>query len=141
MAINDNRNAATASTRQFGGNKGATSNANNTTADKPKAQLWINLGYTKTVIKDGIEVDEFVSLPQGIPVDTMDLKPATSRNDDFRNRELAQNALLKKIMERAATLAPGEDTLIKLEIQLRRVNADVVPTNDDQNQYIADFEL
>lgn len=137
MAINDSRTAPTTA-RQFGRGNAP---QNSTAADKPKAQLWINIGVEKDVMIDGQPTTQFIALPQGIPVDTMELRPATSRNDEFRNRELAQNALHKLVMQKAAELAPGEDVIINLQVQLRRVNADVVPTSDDENPYVANISL
>lgn len=138
MAISDNRNPSTAASRQFG-----RGNTNQTTSrdELPKAQLWVNIGVTQNVVKDGETVEEFIALPQGIPLDTMTLKPATSRNDDFRNRELGMNALHAMLMKKAATLAPGEDVIVNLQVQLRRVNNDAIQTPDDQNQYIPQIEL
>lgn len=141
MAISDNRNPSTAQSRQFGRGNATQNNAGSTSDTKTKAQLWVNIGVSKTVLKDGESVEEFIALPQGIPLDTMEMKPATSRNDEFRNRELGQNHLWKQLMAKAAELAPGEDVIVNLQVQVRRVNADVAPTADDQNQYVVNVDL
>ena len=130
MAINFNR--------PFGSNTanaaGVAGNATATPA-KPKATLWLNAGYTTTVVVDGVEEERFVNLPIGMPVDTMELLPTNSRNAEFAQFRMAQNDLLNQIMELGKSLAPGEAKTINLELQLRRVNEDVAPVPSGQNPF------
>lgn len=130
MAINFNR--------PFGSN---TANAAGTlaaapaTPAKPKATIWLNAGYTATVVVDGVQEERFVNLPMGMPVDTMELLPTNSRNAEFAQFRMAQNDLLNQIMELGKSLAPGEAKTINLELQLRRVNEDVAPVPNGENPF------
>lgn len=130
MAINFNR--------PFGSNTAnaaGTLNAAPAAPAKPKATLWLNAGYTTTVVVDGVEEERFVNLPMGMPVDTMELLPTNSRNAEFAQFRMAQNDLLNQIMELGKSLAPGEAKTINLELQLRRVNEDVAPVPNGQNPF------
>ena len=130
MAINFNR--------PFGSNTAnaaGTLNAAPATPAKPKATIWLNAGYTTTVVVDGVQEERFVNLPMGMPVDTMELLPTNSRNQEFAQFRMAQNDLLNQIMELGKTMAPGEAKTINLELQLRRVNEDVAPVPNGENPF------
>ena len=130
MAINFNR--------PFGSNTAnaaGTLNAAPAAPAKPKATLWLNAGYTTTVVVDGVQEERFVNLPMGMPVDTMELLPTNSRNAEFAQFRMAQNDLLNQIMELGKSLAPGEAKTINLELQLRRVNEDVAPVPNGENPF------
>ena len=128
MSINFNR--------PFGSNTAnAAGVAGNAPAPKPKATLWLNAGYTTTVVVDGVEEERFVNLPIGMPVDTQELLPTNSRNQEFAQFRMAQNDLLNQIMELGKSLAPGEAKTINLELQLRRVNEDVAPVPNGENPF------
>lgn len=120
--------------RTFGSTFGsATPAASN---DRPDARVWANIGY---------EVDSadgkysFVSLSQGVAIDTMEAKPVTSRDAlhaDFQN---ACGTLVSDVQAVAAKLAPGESKIYgergSLQIQLRRVAdpvAAAIPTGVSQ---------
>ena len=122
--------------RPFGSN---TNNGGNVAAPanpaKPKAMLWLNAGYTTTVVVDGVQEERFVNLPMGMPVDTMELLPTNSRNQEFAQFRMAQNDLLTQIVEFGKTLAPGEAKTLNLELQLRRVNDDVAPVASGENPF------
>ena len=130
MAINFNR--------PFGSNTAnavGTLNAAPAAPAKPKATIWLNAGYTTTVVVDGVQEERFVNLPMGMPVDTMELLPTNSRNAEFAQFRMAQNDLLNQIMELGKSLAPGEAKTINLELQLRRVNEDVAPVPNGENPF------
>ena len=130
MAINFNR--------PFGSNTAnaaGTLNAAPAAPAKPKATLWLNAGYTTTVVVDGVQEERFVNLPMGMPVDTMELLPTNSRNAEFAQFRMAQNDLLNQIVELGKSLAPGEAKTINLELQLRRVNEDVAPVPNGENPF------
>ena len=131
MAINFNRPFG--SNTNNGGNVAGA--AGTTPAAKPKAMLWLNAGYTTTVVVDGVQEERFVNLPMGMPVDTMELLPTNSRNAEFAQFRMAQNDLLKQIMELGKSLAPGEAKTINLELQLRRVNEDAAPVPNGENPF------
>lgn len=115
-------------------------------ADKPKATLWLNIGYHVPVIttaSDGTQVQEnrFVSLPVGIPVDTMQMLPETSQNQGFAAFQAARNELLKLVIAAGASLGDGEDRPIALELQLRRISAPQAAIPTDVNPFIKPLVL
>lgn len=115
-------------------------------ADKPKATLWLNIGYHVPVVTtaaDGTQVQEnrFVSLPVGIPVDTMQMLPETSQNQGFAAFQAARNELLKLVIAAGAGLGDGEDRPIALELQLRKVSAPTAPITSDVNPFIKPLVL
>ena len=88
---------------------------------REKALLWLNVGYVSDV-KDEDGTNRFVSLPLGIPVDSMEALPTNSRNQEYAMFQQARNDLLAQIMEVAKGVKPGEAKILNLQIQLRRVN-------------------
>lgn len=123
--------------RTFGarfGNSNAGTNAgtSNSSADKPKAQYWLNIGY-----ETGDATYPFVSLPNGIPLDITDALTVTGK-PEFAQFRTAQNELLEQLIEQAADLEPGEDAIIShpdmpLAMQLRRVRGEVAPISSAEN--------
>ena len=108
-------------TKQVFGNKGAANNGAKT--DRPKAQLWLNIGYTVQVLDEaGNTVDKFVNLPMGLPLDTMEEVATNSSNQNYAALQVAKNDLLKQLIAAGADLPSGEERIVKLEVQLRRVN-------------------
>lgn len=112
----------------------------NTRSDQPKAQLWLNIGYDSGV-KDDSGATRFVSLPVGIPVDTTEKLATTSRNSDYRAFQTARNDLLDQIMEVGNALQPGESQVLNLQIQLRRVEGEQAPVDQESNQYSKPIQL
>lgn len=100
--------------------------------DKPKAEFWINLGYTSEHLDDQGQ-PYFISLPQGIPLDTQELLETNSRNDKYAAFCGARNDLQEQLMAHVADLAPGEHKTVTLEIQIRRVNAPAAPIDPANN--------
>ena len=104
---------------------------------QPKAQYWLNFGY---YTDEGTENERFVSLPQGIPLDTIEPLKTTSSNQDFNMFQAARNDLLDQFISLCADLEPGASHVIRTEgamaIQIRRVSAEVAaPKVDDSNPY------
>lgn len=114
--------------------------------DKPKATLWLNIGYhieVEVTAGDGSTSMEnrFVSLPVGIPVDTMQLLPETSQNQGFAAFQAARNQLLKLVIAAGANLGDGEERPIALELQLRKVSAPQAPVAPDNNPFLKSLVL
>lgn len=101
-------------------------------SDRPKAQFWLNIGYTAN---EGTEDAKFISLPTGIPLDTQEPLNTKSSNEDFRAMRCAQNDLLEQLLDFAKGLEPGQEGVIQLQVQLRRVKEDVAPIAADENKY------
>ena len=114
-------------------------NARQSTQNLPKAQFWLNFGIMKAATKEG-EEDRFVSLPTGIPLDTMEPAKVSGNNRDWNKFQAARNDLLAQILDVANTLEPGGEFIIQAEgelaIQIRRVSAEAEePAVDETNRY------
>jgi hypothetical protein len=119
-------------------NKSSAPSANH--SDKPKARYWLNIGYDSGVVDEDGQ-SRFVSLPVGIPLDTQDRLPTNSRNKDFASFQAARNDLLDQLMELAGGLEPGEDKVLKLEVQLRRVNDEQPEASIASNKFVRKISL
>lgn len=117
---------------KFGQSAAATKPAQD---DRPQAELWINVGYTSD-IKDDQGQPYFISLAQGIPLDTLEELPTNSRNDKFAAFNAGRNDLQQQLMDFAENLAPGEARVIQLEVQLRRKNAPAAPIDPANNPMV-----
>lgn len=91
--------------------------------DKVKSQLWVNVGYSIEV--EGEQV--FVSIPMGIPVDSIKELPTNTRNAEFNMLNQARNQLLADIAAASEDLEAGESHVLELEVQLRRIDKEVDP--------------
>lgn len=109
--------------------------------DRPKAQLWLNIGYESDVIDEDTGKPRFVSTPQGIPLDTQELLSVNSRNREFAAFQAARNNLLEQILEAGKSLGPGEDCILNLSIQLRRINGDQPEISTSENQFVRKLDL
>lgn len=99
--------------------------------DRPKAQFWLNVGYHAG---EG-DQRKFVSLPTGIPLDTQERLATNSQNADYAQFQGARNELLDFLTDAASKLAPGEEELVNLSIQIRRVNEAVAAPTGEANIY------
>lgn len=122
---------------QFNKTFGKTAPAATANSDKPKAQFWLNIGYAVDVQSEEGPMTKFVSLPTGIPLDTQEELPTNSSNEEFRMLRLAQNDLLEQLNAFAQTLQPGEERILDLQIQLRRVKGEQAPVAASDNPFIA----
>ncbi|MFP3681450.1 hypothetical protein SB725_30690, partial [Pseudomonas sp. SIMBA_041] len=78
---------------QFG-NKG-NNGKKNVGTEAPKAQFWLNIGFVAegTAKPEEGKDDVFVSLPVGIPLDTMERLKTNSSNEEFAQLQAARNDL------------------------------------------------
>jgi hypothetical protein len=107
---------------------------------KPPAEFWLNVGYNAPGAgKDG--EDLFVSLPVGIPLDTIDALSTKSSNEDFRMLQAARNSLWEQMLEQAKQLAPGQDAVFDFQIQLRRVRAEEHVPVDNRNKFAVNIDF
>lgn len=125
--------------RTFG--RGSTNvQSNGKSDDRPKAQYWLNIGFESN-FKDEDGSYRFVSLPQGIPLDTQERLPVP-RNREFAAFQAARNDVLDQLLAAAKKLAPGEAKIICLDentglaVQLRRVNEEAEEIPADQNPFV-----
>ena len=102
------------------------------------ASLWANVGYETEVLNEKTNEMEtrFVSIQQGIPLDTMKQAPGTS---DLSN---ARNALAARLIALGATMEPGTQQIVHLKVQLHRVGDTVtaIPT-PETNPFVREFDL
>lgn len=114
---------------------GAPSSNNDTSApsaDRTPSNFWLNVGMTAG---EG-EKERFVSLPMGIALDNQKPIAVRGSNEDFNAFTVARNDLLDQLQNIAASLAPGEEKIIGLQVQLRRINDTVdAPVMDETNGY------
>lgn len=96
--------------------------------DRPQADIWLNVGYTAT---DGEGEDVFIGLPMGIPLDTMKESPMRGKDEGFRQVLQAKNSLLETVQKAAAELKPGQEEMINLQVQIRRVSKTEEPAAGD----------
>lgn len=116
-------------TRRFGA-----AEAVDVSETKPKAMFWLNVGYATDVLdKQGKPL--FVSLAQGIPLDTLQPIAASGRDKTFLLFTQARNQLLTDLLEYANQLQPGEAVILPgdgpLQIQIRRVEAEIELEEED----------
>ncbi|AZO48065.1 hypothetical protein [Mesorhizobium sp. M4B.F.Ca.ET.058.02.1.1] len=97
--------------------------------ERPKAKVWLNVGYEKN--------GKFINLPIGLPIDTMEAGEVRGQNEDWVKQRTAQNELLKALQAMGAAFAPGQEETINLTIKLRRVN-EQLEVAKDQNEYSFD---
>lgn len=114
---------------------GAQQAAAATKEDRPKAEFWLNIGYLSDVKNPETGEHRFVSLPQGIPLDTMEPVKTNSSNNEYAAFMSARNDLMDQLLEHARNLAPGQTCDVNLTIQLRRVNEEQAPIDPKNNPY------
>lgn len=105
-------------------------------ADRPQAEFWLNLGYTSELQNPETQEFIFISLPQGVPLDTQELADTNVRSNELAAIRGAQNDLHAQLMEFVSTMQPGESKTIKLEVQIRRRKAAVEPIDPANNPLI-----
>ncbi len=108
--------------------------------DRPKAQVWANIGYLVTVPSEtnvGESERRFVSLPVGIPVDNTE-PLETKGKQSWANFMHARNQLAKDLTAAGLGLEPGGTAYFpkdpvdgQLCIELRRVGLETVPATDN----------
>lgn len=128
-------------TKVFGKPAPATAAASASTDDRPKAQYWLNIGYQADGIIEGEDAPRFISLPVGIPLDTMETLPTNSRNQVYALQQAARNDLMSQLIEHAQNLAPGASTIVNLQIELRRVNEDAGPVDASHSPFARKLSL
>jgi hypothetical protein len=110
-----------------------TTSRNTNNSDRPKAKLWLNIGYELN--------GKFVNLPIGMPVDTMEHAEVRGQNQDWIKFQTARNALLDALKALGADLEPGGVTEIpNLVIQLRRTSEEMAVVVPENNEYAVDFK-
>lgn len=120
-------------------------NQPNQTQELKKAQFWLNIGYGVEVdVRDdegNVETEQrFVSLPMGIPLDTMEHLKMT-KNTEFNQLQSARNDLLDQILAAAEKLQPGESKTLRLDVEVRRVQGEMPAVEAKDNPFALKLEL
>ena len=110
-------------TLKFGAKAAAAAKTTTIVEEKVKSQLWINVGYSIDVEGESV----FVSIPMGIPVDSVKELVTNTRNTEFNLLNQARNQLLADITAASEDLEAGESHVLELEVQLRRVDKEPDP--------------
>lgn len=98
----------------------------NTQAERPKTQYWMNIGYEAA---DGT----FIALPVGIPLDTMEKRQVRGSNEAWNKLQHASNKLLDLILAGAKELDAGEEEVANgLQIRIKRIAADATVGDDNE---------
>lgn len=114
---------------------GVNANGNAGSDDRPKAKVWMNVGYLAQMQnEDGEKEPFFVSLQQGIPIDTLEPVSTSSGNVSWAKKQSARNDLHAKVMEVAAGLEPGETTIVNLQVEVRRVREEAAQIDASDNE-------
>ena len=130
---------------KFGGSNKAAAAATGQRTERPKAQFWLNIGYSIDVTvhveggNDEVQT-RFVSLPMGMPLDTMEDVSTRSKNEGFAAFMSARNQLKADLLEACKALKPGEERIIGgsegLQIQVRRVEAEQAAIAPSENPFV-----
>jgi hypothetical protein len=88
-----------------------------TEAPRPRSKLWLNVGRTIN--------GEFIS-PLGIALDSLEPQEIRSQSVEFVKKKTAENQLLVALKTLGFSFEPGQVEPIMLEVQLRRVNEELV---------------
>jgi hypothetical protein len=120
MAIVNNNNASSLISQALGGKP-----ANRGNEPRPQAEFFINVGVpiTRTVERDGEMVEEeiLLSLPFGLPLDTMNELVIRGNNEQWNADAAARNELLKALVKMGEGLDAGTGKMLpKLAVQLYR---------------------
>ena len=114
--------------------------------DRPKAQLWLNIGYVSDAIDPETGERRFVAMPVGIPLDTQERLDTKVRNREFAAFQAARNDVLDQCIAVGEKLGPGQSVVIETEsglaIQIRRINAELEEAAaDSSNMFRRDLKL
>jgi len=102
--------------------------------DRPAAQVWLNIGINVDMSnpETGETETVFVSLPLGLPVDTMEPLAMRGSNANWANMVQAKNYVLEELQKMAAGVAPGEGEFVDgLKIQIKRVGTAAAPAQGE----------
>ncbi|AIX12365.1 single-strand DNA-binding protein [Escherichia phage Pollock] len=112
---------------------------NNT--QRPQAEIFLNVGITVQLPnEEGEMVDTFLSLPFGLPLDTMNELVIRGSNAQWNGQAAARNELLKALMKMGESLEAGSGTeLPKLQVQLyrRKAQEEHIASNNAMSQILA----
>ena len=111
---------------------------------KVPATLWVNIGYSTPGVVDPatgvVGPDTFVSLPFGIPMDTME-HVKVNGDSEFAKLQAAKNKLLMDLIAVGTPMAGGTTLTLKLQVQMRKVADAVAQTAAVDNPFARTTDL
>ncbi|EBV1531745.1 hypothetical protein DNY80_22920 [Salmonella enterica subsp. enterica serovar Kentucky] len=118
--LNSGNNASSLISQALGGKPAGRGNE-----PRPQAEFFINVGVliTRTIERDGEMVEEeiLLSLPFGLPLDTMNELVIRGNNEQWNADAAARNELLKALVKMGEGLDAGTGKMLpKLAVQLYR---------------------
>lgn len=92
--------------------------------ERPQADVYLNIGITVQIPNaDGQMEDVFLSLPYGLPLDTMNELVIRGNNTEWNQTAAARNDLLKALVQMGNSLDSGTGKVMaNLEVQLYKRN-------------------
>lgn len=102
--------------------------------ERVASKIWMNVGYVVAGVNGD---DQFVSLPYGVAIDTMQPRDVPVKQGAFRALRIAQNTLLEQLQAAGAQLEPGQSVYLPygegsvLIIELRRAGEEEGITEED----------
>ena len=114
MAVMNQESAASLIAAAIGGNTSAKEEK------KAAAMIYLNIGITIPLPnQQGEMVDTFVSLPYGLPLDTMSKMVAKGNNQEWNTLVELKNGLLQALTSLGNSQEPGTGKVIpKLDVQV-----------------------
>ena len=127
---------------QFGNTSGNVRSGSTAAADdRPRAQLWLNVGVESNFVFGDDPEPRFLSLPVGIPLDTTEPLATNQRDRNFASFQATRNGLLQKLIDLGNSLEPGEEREVNLSVRIRKVEDVVEPATADGNEFLAGLQL
>lgn len=111
----------------------SSTNQQSSNSDKSPNLCWLNIGITVPI--NG--ADKFVSLPLGIPLDALQVKPYKGSNAEYAEIVSVQNQLVTTLLEQFASIPAGESRKLEskqLQLELRHAAPpSEIPVRSDLN--------
>ena len=89
-------------------------------ANKPKAEVWLNIGIEPKGLANEDGTPVFITLPYNLALDTMPNANVNSSNKEFAIRQNSKNQLKALLIEAGMNLQPGESREVRLVCKVYR---------------------
>jgi hypothetical protein len=101
------------------------------------ADVWMNVGYEQPgKDEEGNDIVTFIGVPLGIALDTQKpIDTSKTRSANLLKTQTKQNALLEQLQQAATELKPGEECIVNLAVQIRRVKGPLEAPADDGERF------
>lgn len=122
---------------------GLPTNNNQQREEREPSLYWANIGYTAdtTDTQTGELTTTFVSLRNGVALDSIVDFDLTKTNDKMAPLRDGQNKLRAMFMEVAESLKPGEAQIVNVQVEVRRIKAPSAAEVVGENALAPKFSL